>query len=84
MVEIGDWIRVTEPRHLYFNCQGRVIGKRGERAGHPGEYWLWVFLSRPSRPIMIASSMAKAENIENDQNKLIQLRRKARESQNPD
>jgi hypothetical protein len=61
-MDLGDMVVVDNPRHPFYGCEGKIVGKRGSRA--PNDLWILIYIASKMRSYLIPQSMLRVkENI---------------------
>lgn len=61
-MELGDMVVVNHPRHPFYGCAGKIVGKRGNRT--PDDLWILVYITSRMRDFLIPESMLSLEKNE--------------------
>lgn len=56
-MDLGDMVVVDNPGHPFYGCEGKIVGKRGNRA--PGDLWILIYIASKMRSYLIPQSMLR-------------------------
>ena len=59
MMDLGDIVVVDHPRHPFYGCVGKIIGRRGNRT--PDDPWMLVYIGSKMRDYLIPQSILRLE-----------------------
>jgi len=61
-MDIGDIVVIDHPKHPFYGCVGKVVGKRGYRA--PDDLWILIYVASKMRDYLVPQSMLRLDNKE--------------------
>ena len=67
-MELGDFVVVDHPRHPLYGCEGKIIGKRGNRT--PDDLWILIYIGSKMRDYLVPQSMLRLIRNEKDRTQL--------------
>jgi hypothetical protein len=61
-MDLGDMVVVDNPGHPFYGCEGKIVGKRGNR--DPNDLWILIYIASKMRSYLVPQSMLRVkENI---------------------
>ncbi|MFH1079398.1 MAG: hypothetical protein V1766_03910 [Pseudomonadota bacterium] len=62
MMELGTVVMVDHPRHPFYGCVGKVVGRRGNRT--PDDMWLLIYFASKMRSYLVPESILSPQKME--------------------
>ena len=58
-MDLGDMVVVDNPGHPFYGCEGKIVGKRGNRA--PNDLWILIYIASKMRSYLVPQSMLRVK-----------------------